>query len=199
MSHFDIEIDPLFPRVCAAGASLRRIDRAEQSNEKGERSIWHQGTELSELLSWEDKANVVQHQQLFFLGFTIEYRRGIGLRTGRVDDQRSDSGLPTTDLIQFDTQPVVRTLELGARLLREARRDYYIQHLLQQLNDALTTRFNRPQTQVYGLPKWRDRLRRASDGLRLLSGRHRMLALYLGVGAGIGAAITLALLALLRR
>lgn len=192
----DVEADPLFPRVCAAGASLRRIDRAEKLNDEGERSVWHQGAELTELITWEDDKTIIQRQELTFLGMALEYRRGHGLRTGTVEDERGDSGALAADLVNYDSFPSLRILELSARMLREAKRDYYTQHLLQQLNDALTTRFNRPQTQVYGLPRWRDRLRRASDGLlrRRGTSTRKQIIIYMVVGAILGALLTLALL-----
>jgi hypothetical protein len=192
-----IDADPLFARVCAAGGSLRRLDRSEKLNAEGQRSIWHQGKELTELISWEDANGAVQRQELSFLGLTLDYRRGKGLRTGTLTEERSEKSLPTADLIHYDVQPSLRVLELAARLLRESKKDFYTQHLLQQLNDALTTRFNRPQTQVYGLARWRERLRRASDTLRHLKAPRAQVIFYVTIGAAIGALITVGILALL--
>lgn len=192
----DIETDPLFARILAAGESLRRIDRAEELNADGQRSVWHQGKELTELTSWENASGALERQELIFLGFALEYRQGFGLRTGVVQEDRAESGMPSADLMQYDEAPSLRVLELSSRLLREARRDYYTQHLLGQLNDALSMRFNRPHTQVYRLTRWKERLRRASDGLRHLRTRRTQIAFYLGVGMVVGALVTLAILAI---
>jgi len=87
-------------------------------------------------------------------------------------------------------------LELSARLLRGAKRDYYTQHLLQQLNDVLTKKFDRPQTQVFGLSRWRERLRRASDSLRRLRATRAQVMFYVGIGLVIGALVTLGIITL---
>ena len=86
--------------------------------------------------------------------------------------------------------------ELSARLLRGAKRDYYTQHLLQQLNDVLTKKFDRPQTQVFGLSRWRERLRRASDSLRRLRATRAQVMFYVGIGLVIGALVTLGIITL---
>lgn len=185
-----IEADPLFVRVVAAGQSMRRIDRATESTSDGQQSIWHQGKEMTELLSWEDDESQIQRQELEFLGLAVVYEKGRGLKTGRVQDAKTDAGMPSADLVAFDETPSVRTLQLSARLIREARRDFYTQHLLQVLNDALTHRFNRPQTEVMGLARWRRSLRRASVRLGALRRRRVQIAFYVGAGVAIGAIVT---------
>lgn len=184
-----VEADPLFARVLAAGQSLRRIDRAMERGPDGQRSIWHQG-KMSELMSWEDEQNEIERQELEFVGLAVEYRRGRGLRTGRVLDAPTGVGLPSSTHISFDDTMSIRTLQLCARLMREAKRDFYTQHLLQAVNDALTHRFKRPQTEVLGLGRWRQSLRRASVKLPQLPRRRLQIALYVGVGAAVGALVT---------
>jgi hypothetical protein len=185
-----IEADPLFARVVAAGQSMRRIDRAEESISDGQRSIWHQGKEMTELSSWEDDENEIQRQELEFLGLAVVYERGRGLRTGQVQEAKTEAGMQSADLIALDETPSVRTLQLSARLMREAKRDFYTQHLLRVLNDALTHRFNRPQTEVIGLNRWRRSLRRASVKLGALRRRRMQIAFYVGAGVAIGALVT---------
>jgi hypothetical protein len=191
----DVESDPLFLRAGALGASLRRVDRATERSDADERSVWHLGTDCTELTTWEDAQSVIQRQELVFLGMALEYRRGHGLRTGNIETAESNNGVPTVDRVRYDTRPAVRVVELAARLLRESRRDYYTQHLLKHLNDSLTTRFDRPQTLVYGLARWRDRLRRASNGLGVLRANKKPL-IYLAVGLAVGALLTLGVLAI---
>ena len=193
--HHDVEADPLFPRVCAAANSLRRLDRRGHRRDADDRSIRHRGAERTGLATWEDDERVIQRQVLTFLGLAVEYRRGRGLRTGTAKEDPGDHGTAAAGRIRYDSSPSLRVVELSARLLREARRDYYTQHLLQQINDALTTRFNRPQTQVYGLMRWRDRLRRASVGLRRMRRGRRQIVVYLVIGAFVGAAVTAVILA----
>ncbi|MBI5511226.1 MAG: hypothetical protein HY903_20895 [Deltaproteobacteria bacterium] len=199
MVTFDIEADPLYPRVCAAGASLRRIERATEPDAEGRRSIWHQGKELTEITSWEDARGTLERQELLFMGYAVDYRSGQGLRTGAVKDGGNGAAMPGIDLIEFSAAPSQRIVELAARLLREAKRDYYTQHLLQHLNDALTTRFNRPQTQVYELRRWRQRLNRASQRIFSTKRRHNQIAVYVGAGVIAGAILTAAILAFTRR
>lgn len=193
----EIETDPLYERVCAAGASMVRIDRADRP-EDGKRSIWHQGNELSELTSWETSDSTLISQELSFLGMAVVYRRDNGLRTGTVVEveDTSDPEMPTADQINFDAAPSLRSLQLAAQLLREAKRDYYIQHMLGMVNEALIKRFNRPQTEVHGLNRWKNRVRRASDKVRKLRLRRLQITLYVGIGMAIGALVTAALIAL---
>jgi hypothetical protein len=193
----DIEDDPLFPRLCAAGASLRRIERSTEPDAEGRRSVWHQGKELTELTSWEATTGGLDRQELVFMGYALDYRKGFGLRTGSVREASGESGMPGIDLVEYDREPSQRVLELAARLLREARRDFYTQHLLQQLNDILTTRFNRPQTQVYELGRWNERLHRASQKLRHVKRRHVQVAIYVGIGMIAGAVIAGIIVAIL--
>ncbi len=193
-----IEDDPLFERVMASGSSLVRIDRAERP-EDGRRSIWHQGRELSELTSWEGSDGELISQELSFLGLVVVYRQEDGLRTGVLVEDRefgSDPDMPTADQIEYDASPSLRSLQLAARLLREAKRDYFVQHMLGLVNESLTKRFNRPQTEVQGLNRWKSRVRRASDKLRKLRLRRLQIAIYVGIGMLIGALVTAALIAL---
>lgn len=192
----DIELDPLFPRARSAGSHLRRAEGGSEADETGQRTIRHEGAELTELRSLEDERGTIQHQELLFFGFAVEYRHSLGLRTGAVAPAPADAELPTAEAVRFDASPVLRVLELSARLLREARRDYYVQHLLGHVNDALTKRFGRPQTQVFGLPRWRDRLRRASSGLRRLHEQRVQVMILVGIGMAVGALATLAILSL---
>ena len=187
MVSVEVEGDPLFPRVCAAGASLRRIERSTEPDGSGRRSVWHQGKELTELTSWEDAQGGIERQELIFMGFALDFRRGFGLRTGSVHETANDGSIPGIDLIEYDRDPTQRVLELAARLLRETKRDFYTQHLLQQLNDALTTRFNRPQTQVFELNRWYDRLHRASQKIHRVRRRHVQVTIYVGIGLAAGA------------
>jgi len=198
MVTFDIESDPLFPRVCTAGASLRRIERGAVPDADGHRSIWHQGKELTELTSWEDATGTIERQELVFMGHALDYRTGIGLRTGTVKENTGSSGMPESDLIEFDRDPSERVCELAARLLREARRDFYTQHLLQHVNESLSNRFRRPQTQVYELGRWQRRLQRASQKVRLIKRRHLQILMYVGVGMVLGAVLAALLLTILR-
>ena len=193
----DIEGDPLFARVCAAGASLRRIERSAEPDAEGRSSVWHQGKELTELTSWEADAGGLERQELVFLGYALDYRKGFGLRTGSVKETSGESGMPGIDLVEYDREPSQRVLELAARLLREAKRDFYTQHLLQHLNDILTTRFNRPQTQVYELNRWNERLHRASAKIRGVKRRHLQIAVYVGIGMVVGAVVAGAIVAFL--
>lgn len=189
MVTFSVEADPLLPRILAAGESLRRIQRSENLAADGRRSIWHQGTELTELLSWEDRDLAIDHQELTFLNLVVDYRKGRGLRTGIVPDAERENGRPTTDMIEFDPTPSERILLLAAQLLRQAKRDYYTQHLLSNINDLLDSRFSQAQTQVYELGRWKDRLRRASAKVRELPKHRLRLALYVATGLVVGATI----------
>ncbi len=186
---FSVQADPLLPRILAAGESLRRIQRSENLAADGRRSIWHQGTELTELLSWEDRELAIDRQELTFLNLVVDYRKGRGLRTGIVPDAERENGRPTADMIEFDVAPSERILLLAAQLLRQAKRDYYTQHLLSNINDLLDSRFSHAQTQVYELGRWKDRLRRASAKVRELPKHRLRIAIYVGTGLVVGATI----------
>lgn len=159
-----IEKDPLFARACAAGSTLRRIDRAEITAKDGGKSIWHQGRDLIELYSFEDASGAIVRQELLFFGLAVEYRQQHGFRTGSMDtSERSKTGVARAELLAYDPKPSQRVIELAGRLLRAAKRDFYTQHLLKQLNELMNTRFMQPETQIFDLGHWKDRLKKRGN------------------------------------
>ncbi len=79
----------------------------------GKRSIWHLSSEGAELLSFVDDEGQVQRQELTLLDEHCVWTSGVGLRTGRVEQDAAAAGARSS-IVHPDSQP------LPARLLRAA-------------------------------------------------------------------------------
>lgn len=181
--------DPLFLQVQKLGQSLRRAAKPK-ADRLPATPIEHQGPNAF-LRSWSDKNGQASRQELLFLDRTITYQQNSPLRTGRKQNNAFEGG---PELLEFDTNLSIQTLELASHLLREAPRDYFIQHLMQQIHEALEEHFNLQTTQVTRLRTIRDTLRRASAKLSGFTDPKAALALYIGLGVAVGAMVALVLI-----
>lgn len=121
------------------GESFRRL-RGDESYSDGIRTIWHRGKMRTEMLSWEDQEGKIVRQELAFMGMVILFKQGKPLTTGTVplDDKETAAGRPMTELVKQDPAPNSEALDLSSHLLKNIpERDYYAQHLLKHVNDAV--------------------------------------------------------------
>jgi hypothetical protein len=131
--------------IAEAAKSFRRVRGDEAYDAKGLRTIWHQGKLRTELLTWESKRGLIVRQELSFFSNVVDFREGKPLITGRLKhgDVDTDTGAPRSNQIEPDPKPVRVTLEYASHLLRNVPdRDYYAQHFLKQVNDALNAEFD---------------------------------------------------------
>jgi len=130
--------------IAEAAQSFRRVHGDESYDVKGVRTIWHQGKLRTEMLSWENKKGLILHQELSFCGLVVGFHEGRTVTTGRVklEDSNTDTGSPKTNVVLPDAKAARSTLEYASHLLKNVPdRDYYGQHLLKQVNDALNAEF----------------------------------------------------------
>ena len=122
------------------GESIRRVRGDETFDDQGVRTIWHQGTMRTEMLSWEDRDGAIARQELAFTGLVVLFELGRSVTTGRlpIDDEQTGGGRPMADLVEPDPAPAHETLDLASHLLKAIPdRDYYAQHMLKHINDAV--------------------------------------------------------------
>ncbi|MFY0563625.1 hypothetical protein ACN28E_07245 [Archangium lansingense] len=94
----------------------------------GQRSVWHLSTQGAELLSFVDPEGRVQRQELTLLDEHCVWSSGVGLRTGRVEQ---DGAVRTeTSVVHPDAQPVpARLLRAALALEHYQGEDRYILHI----------------------------------------------------------------------
>jgi hypothetical protein len=94
----------------------------------GQRSVWHLSTQGAELLSFVDPEGRVQRQELTLLDEHCVWSNGVGLRTGRVEQ---DGAVRTdTSVVHPDAQPVpARLLRAALALEHYQGEDRYILHI----------------------------------------------------------------------
>jgi hypothetical protein len=81
--------------------------------DNGQRSVWHLSAQGAELLSFVDEEGQLQRQELTLLEEHCVWTSGVGLRTGRVEQDDAAARAKST-VVHPDPQP------LPARLLRAA-------------------------------------------------------------------------------
>ena len=129
--------------------TLQRVAGNEDFDANGVRTVLHRGR-MCELLSWEDKDGNIVKQELTFAGSVIEHRTRARVRTGHVpmSEEQSGSGQAAKS-IDLDPNPSQKTLAHAAHFLkRSPMRDFYTQHLLKQVNEALNIGFGDERTCV---------------------------------------------------
>jgi len=139
--------------------SLRRVAGNEEYDAQGVRTLWHRGQMQSELLTWEHRDGRIVKQELSFLGLVVEYRDNAALRTGHVPELEAQSvgGGQAGHAVELDEQPNGQTLEHASHLLKSAStRDHCLQHLLGQVNDALTALGANEYTKVTSVKQFLD-------------------------------------------
>jgi hypothetical protein len=94
----------------------------------GQRSVWHLSTQGAELLSFVDPEGRVQRQELTLLDEHCVWSSGVGLRTGRVE--QDGAARTETSVVHPDAQPVpARLLRAALALEHYQGDDRYIQHI----------------------------------------------------------------------
>jgi hypothetical protein len=94
----------------------------------GQRSVWHLSPQGAELLSFVDSEGKVQRQELTLLGEHCVWMSGVGLRTGRVEQE--GAARAETSVVHPDAEPVPARLLRAALALEDYRgEDRYIQHI----------------------------------------------------------------------
>ncbi len=124
-----------------AAQSMRRMQANEEFDAEGIRTIWHRGRNRVEMLSWENRDNVIVRQELSIFGMVIDFRQGHGLRTGNLplDDESEVGGRPIGKTVKFTPRLADNILDYAAHLLKHIRnRDFYAQHMLKEVHDAIT-------------------------------------------------------------
>lgn len=146
------------------GRAMRRVEGTNKTEKDGVRTVWHQSKLRTELLSWEKMADrSIDRQELCFFGKMVEYRAGKGVRTGTIPNSamQEDPAGPRVSKSELfvparDVEPLV--LDAASRILREcSKRDFYTQHLLRAVNEALAKAdVKTMRTQVNGLDFFRE-------------------------------------------
>lgn len=94
----------------------------------GQRSVWHLSTEGAELLSFVDPEGRVQRQELTLLDEHCVWSNGVGLRTGRVEQE--GAARAEASVVHPDAQPVpARLLRAALALEHYQGEDPYILHM----------------------------------------------------------------------
>jgi hypothetical protein len=121
--------DPSSERVKAAVLALFQARPMEgPPGDDGQRSVWHLSNHGAELLSFVDGEGRVQRQELTLLDEHCEWTSGVGLRTGRVEQEGASRA--ETSVVHPDAQLVPARLLRAALALEEYQgEDRYILHI----------------------------------------------------------------------
>jgi hypothetical protein len=121
--------EPSTERLKAAVLALYQARPVEgPPGDDGQRSVWHLSTQGAELLSFVDPEGRVQRQELTLLDEHCVWSSGVGLRTGRVEQE--GAARTETSVVHPDAQPVpARLLRAALALEHYQGEDRYIQHI----------------------------------------------------------------------
>jgi hypothetical protein len=121
--------DPSSERVKAAVLALFQARPMEgPPGDDGQRSVWHLSNQGAELLSFVDGEGRVQRQELTLLDEHCVWTSGVGLRTGRVEQEGASRA--ETSVVHPDTQLVpARLLRAALALESYQGEDRYILHI----------------------------------------------------------------------
>ena len=121
--------DPSTERLKAAVLALYQARPVEgPPGDDGQRSVWHLSTQGAELLSFVDPEGRVQRQELTLLDEHCVWSSGVGLRTGRVE--QDGAARTETSVVHPDAQPVpARLLRAALALEHYQGEDRYILHI----------------------------------------------------------------------
>ncbi len=145
------------------GRAMRRVEGTDKSEKEGVRTVWHQSKLRTELLSWEKiSERAIDRQELCFFGKMIEFRAGKGIRTGSIpnaatSEEAQGPRVSKSELFLPTREMDVLVLDAASRILRECKRDFYTQHLLREVNEAIArVDVKQMRTQVNGLDFFRE-------------------------------------------
>jgi hypothetical protein len=121
--------DPSLERVKSAVQALYQARPVEgPPGDDGQRSVWHLSPQGAELLSFVDLEGRVQRQELTLLGEHCVWTSGVGLRTGRVEQDGAVRA--KASVVHPDAQPVPARLLRAALALEDYQgEDRYILHI----------------------------------------------------------------------
>ncbi|HYO55784.1 hypothetical protein [Archangium sp.] len=121
--------DPSSERVKAAVLALYQARPVEgPPGDDGQRSVWHLSAQGAELLSFVDPEGRVKRQELTLLDEHCVWTSGVGLRTGRVEQDGASRA--DTSVVHPDAQPVpARLLRAALALEHYQGEDRYILHI----------------------------------------------------------------------
>lgn len=121
--------EPSSERLKAAVLALYEARPVEgPPGDDGQRSVWHLSPQGAELLSFVDSEGKVQRQELTLLGEHCVWTNGVGLRTGRVEQ---DGAVRTeASVVHPDAQPIPARMLRAALALEDYQGgDRYILHI----------------------------------------------------------------------
>ncbi|MFL5354760.1 hypothetical protein [Archangium sp.] len=121
--------EPSSERLKAAVLALYEARPVEgPPGDDGQRSVWHLSPQGAELLSFVDREGRVQRQELTLLGEHCVWTSGVGLRTGRVE--QDGAARTETSVVHPDAEPVpARMLRAALALEAYQGEDRYIIHI----------------------------------------------------------------------
>ncbi|MBM7119348.1 hypothetical protein [Archangium primigenium] len=121
--------EPSPERVKSAIQALSQARPVEgPPGDDGQRSVWHLSPQGAELLSFVDSDGRVQRQELTLLGEHCVWTSGVGLRTGRVEQEGASRA--ETSVVHPDLEPVPARLLRAAVALEDYQgEDRYILHM----------------------------------------------------------------------
>lgn len=121
--------EPSSERLKAAVLALYEARPVEgPPGDDGQRSVWHLSPQGAELLSFVDREGRVQRQELTLLGEHCVWTSGVGLRTGRVE--QDGAARAETSIVHPDAEPVpARMLRAALALEAYQGEDRYILHI----------------------------------------------------------------------
>ncbi|WP_434386429.1 hypothetical protein [Melittangium boletus] len=121
--------EPSPERVKSAIQALSQARPVEgPPGDDGQRSVWHLSPQGAELLSFVDTDGRVQRQELTLLGEHCVWTSGVGLRTGRVEQEGASRA--ETSVVHPDLEPVPARLLRAAVALEDYQgEDRYILHM----------------------------------------------------------------------
>lgn len=121
--------DPSLERVKSAVQALYQARPVEgPPGDGGQRSVWHLSPQGAELLSFVDLEGRVLRQELTLLGEHCVWTSGVGLRTGRVE--QDGAARAEASVVHPDAQPIPARLLRAALALEDYQgEDRYILHI----------------------------------------------------------------------
>jgi hypothetical protein len=121
--------EPSSERLKAAVLALYEARPVEgPPGDDGQRSVWHLSPQGAELLSFVDREGRVQRQELTLLGEHCVWTSGVGLRTGRVEQEGATR--TETSVVHPDAEPIpARMLRAALALEAYQGEDRYILHI----------------------------------------------------------------------
>jgi hypothetical protein len=121
--------EPSSERLKAAILALYQVHPVEgPPGDDGQRSVWHLSPQGVELLSFVDPQGRVQRQELTLLDEHCVWTSGVGLRTGRVEQEGAVR--TETRVVHPDSQPIpARMLRAALALESYQGEDRYILHI----------------------------------------------------------------------